>query len=167
MTKAAKNFIPKSTVIHKNKYDYSLTNYTGNKTVVKIICPIHGEFLQQPKYHLEGAGCTKCGYESIGRKNRIVNSFISKSSLKDSLYEDKGANNKYTRVRYSARKTHKQITQEPCQICGYEKHVEICHIKPISSFSEETLLEKINAKDNIIGLCPNCHWELDHNLLTI
>ena len=167
MTKAAKNFISKSIIIHKNKYDYSFTNYTGNKIAIKIICPIHGEFLQQPKYHLSGAGCPKCGLISMGEKNRIRQSFLNKTSLKDSLYVDKGMNNKYTKVRQSARKIHAQIIQEPCQVCGYEKHTELCHINAISSFSDDTLLEKINAKDNIIGLCPNCHWELDHNLLTI
>lgn len=27
-------------------------------------------------------------------------------------------------------------------------------------------MEEINDINNLIGLCPNHHWELDHNLLS-
>ena len=37
-------FIKRSIIFHKNKYDYSLSNYINNYTKVKIICPIHGVF---------------------------------------------------------------------------------------------------------------------------
>jgi hypothetical protein len=23
----------------------------------------------------------------------------------------------------------------------------------------------VNSLDNLVGLCPNCHWEFDHGLL--
>jgi len=49
-----------------------------------------------------------------------------------------------------------------CEKCGYDKHVEACHIKPISSFTEDTLIDTINHPDNLIALCPNCHWEFDN-----
>lgn len=54
-----------------------------------------------------------------------------------------------------------------CQNCGYDKHVEICHIKPVSDFPGDTLITDINAKENLIGLCPNCHWEFDNGKLNI
>jgi predicted HNH restriction endonuclease len=25
----------------------------------------------------------------------------------------------------------------------------------------------VNALDNLVGLCPNCHWEFDHGLLQL
>lgn len=53
-----------------------------------------------------------------------------------------------------------------CFICNYSHHVEICHIKSVSSFPPEALLGEINDLSNLIGLCPNCHWEFDHGLLT-
>lgn len=53
-------FIEKSKKIHNNRYDYSLVNYTNNHINVRIICPIHGEFSQQPINHLNGQGCRKC-----------------------------------------------------------------------------------------------------------
>jgi 5-methylcytosine-specific restriction endonuclease McrA len=52
-----------------------------------------------------------------------------------------------------------------CQNCGYSKHVEVCHIKPIHSFSDDTLIDDINRLDNLLFLCPNCHWEFDRGLL--
>ncbi|MEO8392532.1 MAG: HNH endonuclease [Chloroflexota bacterium] len=54
-----------------------------------------------------------------------------------------------------------------CANCGYAKHVEICHVKAINSFSEETPVAVINDLTNLVALCPNCHWELDHGLLVL
>lgn len=53
-------FIQKSKKIHGDKYDYSLVNYSHNKSKIKIICPNHGMFLQQALIHLQNHGCPKC-----------------------------------------------------------------------------------------------------------
>lgn len=55
----------------------------------------------------------------------------------------------------------------PCASCGYAKHVELAHIRPISSFPPETTLGEVNHPDNVMQLCPNCHWEFDNHLLTM
>jgi hypothetical protein len=55
------NFIQQANEVHKNKYDYSKVCYVNNNTPVIIICPIHGEFNQQPSNHLMGWECKKCG----------------------------------------------------------------------------------------------------------
>jgi 5-methylcytosine-specific restriction endonuclease McrA len=52
-----------------------------------------------------------------------------------------------------------------CQRCGYDKYVEICHLIGISTFPDDTPIAVINDLDNLVALCPNCHWELDHGLL--
>lgn len=82
--------------------------------------------------------------------------------------KQQGANN-YSRIRDHAAKVVKKlgIDFSSCSVCGYDKHVHICHIKPISSFDETSTLSEINSPDNLIILCPNCHWEFDHNLLKI
>jgi len=54
-----------------------------------------------------------------------------------------------------------------CQLCGYSKHVEVCHIKPIASFKADTPVSVVNALSNLVGLCPNCHWEFDHGMLDL
>ena len=51
-----------------------------------------------------------------------------------------------------------------CEICGYSKFVEAAHIKAVSSFDESALLKEINDPSNFAMLCPNCHWEFDHNM---
>jgi hypothetical protein len=54
-----------------------------------------------------------------------------------------------------------------CCKCGYDKHFEVCHIKPIQDFPENTVMSIVNAVDNLTALCPNCHWEFDHGLLSL
>lgn len=58
-------------------------------------------------------------------------------------------------------------TPKVCRVCGYNKHVEVCHIKPIRCFEKNTLLSEVNSLSNLIYLCRNCHWELDEGLLVI
>jgi hypothetical protein len=53
-------FIERVSVIHMNKYDYSLVEYKNIRTKIKIICNKHGEFIQNPQTHLEGHGCPSC-----------------------------------------------------------------------------------------------------------
>ena len=53
-------FIEKAKQIHQNKYDYSKCQYINMRTKIIIICPIHGEFEQDPNNHLKGCGCPKC-----------------------------------------------------------------------------------------------------------
>ncbi|MDR0675889.1 MAG: DUF723 domain-containing protein [Elusimicrobiota bacterium] len=54
-------FIERANIFHKNKYDYSLVEYKNQETKVRIICPIHGEFLQRAGDHIYNkAGCPKC-----------------------------------------------------------------------------------------------------------
>ncbi len=53
-------FIEKSKSIHGDKFDYSLTDYSGRRKDVTIICRKHGAFKQLARLHLEGWGCKKC-----------------------------------------------------------------------------------------------------------
>lgn len=55
------DFINKAKEVHNNKYTYgSIVKYTNNTTKVCITCPIHGNFWQEPKSHLNGCGCSEC-----------------------------------------------------------------------------------------------------------
>jgi hypothetical protein len=53
-------FIDISSKIHENNYDYSQSKYINVFSKIKIVCPIHGSFLQTPHAHLNGQGCPKC-----------------------------------------------------------------------------------------------------------
>jgi len=37
----------------------------------------------------------------------------------------------------------------------------------MSEFSDDTLIKDINNTDNLVGLCPNHHWELDNGYLRL
>jgi hypothetical protein len=53
-------FIERAKAIHGDKYDYSKVKYVNAHTKVKLICQIHGEFLQTPDRHLCGCDCKPC-----------------------------------------------------------------------------------------------------------
>lgn len=93
-------------------------------------------------------------------RNRKLKEYWNKDSLKNLHPSSKNAH-----IRLVAHSWFKKLKELPCANCGYTKHVELCHIKPISSFTEESTLGEVNHEDNIIQLCPNCHWELDKGLI--
>lgn len=61
-------FIRRSSEVHNKKYDYSKTVYEGWDKPVTIICPEHGEFVQQAGSHLLGAGCPVCSESHLEKK---------------------------------------------------------------------------------------------------
>lgn len=70
-------WIERAKRVHDDKYDYSKVKYVNNHTAIRIICPIHGEFLQTPANHIKGEGCQACGIskKSLSQgeaKNRIL-----------------------------------------------------------------------------------------------
>lgn len=50
---------------HGDRYDYSRLNYRGMAWKVTIICPEHGEFVQDAGTHARGSGCPRCYYDSV------------------------------------------------------------------------------------------------------
>ena len=68
----------------------------------------------------------------------------------------------HSHIRNFARSWLKHLKKLPCARCGYTKHVVLAHIKSVASFPDDTLLSEVNSPDNIIQLCPNCHWEFDN-----
>lgn len=67
------DFIERSKKIHNNKYDYSLVEYKGTDTKVKIICFKHGMFEQTPYLHgKKKYGCPKCGRSYTPTKDEFV-----------------------------------------------------------------------------------------------
>ena len=77
-------FVQKATKIHKGKYDYSLTSFSILNDIIKIICPIHGEFSMRVSQHLSGHGCQRCG----GSGRYSTDEFIKKhNKLYDGKYD--------------------------------------------------------------------------------
>jgi ssDNA-binding Zn-finger/Zn-ribbon topoisomerase 1 len=69
-------YIIKANKIHNNKYDYSyLHQFKNQHELIKIICPIHGEFLKEAANHVHKIlkqGCPICGYEMGNAKLRMT-----------------------------------------------------------------------------------------------
>lgn len=90
------------------------------------------------------------------------NKVSPKRKRSDSYKEIYETTLKRSAIRKDARNKAKTLGWNSCKKCGYNKHIEVAHIKPVNSFPKDSTLEEINHPDNLLPLCPNCHWEFDH-----
>ena len=102
--------------------------------------------------------CKKC--QSEGRHRKYGKNMID-YTIEEICKRYKS--NRYDNIRAHAHKRYKNRIHK-CEKCSYNKHTEVCHIKPISSFAKITKIGIVNSRENIMFLCPNCHWEHDHAL---
>ena len=75
--------------VHKDKYDYSLVEYINRDTKVKIICPEHGVFDQNPSSHWNGYGCPHCSKENYKENNPQILSQFKVLSQFQKVHQDK------------------------------------------------------------------------------
>ena len=141
-------FINKAKVIHGDKYDYSKVIYLGKRSLVSLICPVHGEFQQLAGNHLQGRGCRKCNFEKfkLNHPTRLsTEEFIKRSkTLHGKKYD-------YSKAVYNHSKNKIIIT---CPEHGEFEQVAIDHLRgcgcPACNFSKgELALEEIFKKHNI------------------
>lgn len=110
--------------------------------------------------------CKPC--HKIWQDNRSIERYDKETlkSMRGSGNANKGS--RYPIIRQLSRKKY-LASGLPlvCKICNYDFHVDIAHIKEIKSFDEDTILGIINHIDNLVALCKNHHWELDHGKLIL
>ena len=94
-------FLKQSKESHTINYDYSKVSFVGNQEKVCIVCPTHGEFWQNPKYHMKGGNCPKCA----GSYKLTTEDFIEKAKK---VHGDKYD---YSKVEY------KNYNTKVCIIC--------------------------------------------------
>lgn len=126
-------FIEKAKQVHNNKYNYSLVDYKKSQIKVKILCPIHGMFKQQPNMHISGTGCPKCRSDKMS--NLLKN---TKEEFITNAQKCHGTKYDYSLVQYIDNRTkikiicpiHGIFEQTPdahtnqnagCQICRQSK----------------------------------------------
>lgn len=163
-------FIERSKIIHGDKYNYSLVMYSNAKTKVRIVCPKHGVFTQQPSNHLSGNGCPVCA----GNIKYTTKTFIEKSKK---IHGDKYS---YELVNYVNVKkkvviicpTHGKFEQTPtkhlsgsgCNYCGMDKlhdnnrydvldFINKCELIHGDKY-DYSLVNYVNIDTPIIILCP-------------
>jgi len=135
------DFVEKANKVHKNKYDYTKSNYITYDTKIIITCKEHGDFEMTPSNHLKGQSCSKCNGKM---PFHTTESFIEKANQ---LHNNKFD---YSKVNYKTFyepitiicKIHGEFTQIPanhldirtkyhCQKCSTRK------VKDTISFIDE------------------------------
>lgn len=96
------DFVKRAKEVHGDKYDYSESEYVNALTLLKIICPIHGEFWQRPASHVNNKqGCPRCSHQSYPSTKEV---FVERAKQ---IYGDKYT---YDNVIYKNNKTKVVIT---------------------------------------------------------
>lgn len=112
--------------------------------------------------------CKKCRSAPVtvgpsGRKNswcaQCRNDYLLLASLSPKI--------KLDRIQFCSHARYhllKSGRPQICARCGYDKHVECCHIQGVATFEATATISEINALTNLAWLCRNCHWEFDHGM---
>jgi len=98
--------------------------------------------------------CPVCNTNFIACDNRR-----KYCSLKCKRSADSLKRKDFVQRRISRRISFRKLLPQYCEICGFDRVVQVCHINPISDGGEDSF-------DNTVSLCPNHHWIFDHDKLT-
>lgn len=180
------NRLEKATIEYYNNPNYclecgNLIEITGapNEARKKKFCnhscaAIYNNKEYPKRFKSEDRFCSICG-EQKNRESEMCK-FCRKALATEKRYQTPVKNFVYegnARVKYSQiRKMARQfieLWEIPliCRACGYDTHVQVCHIKPIAVFEEAGRIIDVNNPSNLICLCPNHHWELDNGYIEI
>ena len=142
---------------------------TANPKFCSKSCSASYTNSQKPKRKMKMKKCKGCTtmigaaystYCSDKCYRQSVYGYTDTKTISDVIYTKHHKSSAYALIRSRARTVMKDHTS--CEECGYSKHVEIAHVKPIASYLLDTLVSVVNDRSNLKVLCPNCHWEFDH-----
>lgn len=150
----------------------------------KRTCAVCSSEFFLSKDHQSLTSCSKCfgnvnsitSIEDYVEKNKLISKDVKKKYLQGLTVSDIQNRNSVlgkhkswssSHIRNLNRSWNKNLLSIPCQNCGYDKHIELCHIKAVSSFGKDEKLSVVNDPNNILVLCRNCHWEFDNELLLL
>lgn len=129
------------------------------------VCRLCEETYFRSKDHCATKLCPSC-YSSwksgTAQKATKLGALTGAKSVKGKHPSWKAAN-----VRMLNRQWNSDLLSKPCAKCGYDLHVELAHIRAISSFPKSATLGEVNHPNNVIQLCRNCHWEFDKFLFKL
>ena len=156
-----KTFAKRATMIHKGKYIYT-EEYNGLDNEIKIICPIHGVFIQTPHDHLQGCGCPKCAVRQSKGEEEILD-FIRQIGIKaeqsnrniiNPLELDIYIPSKKLAIEYNGLHWHSEQFKDNAENYHLEK-TNLCQekgIKLIHIFEDEWLCKKDVVKSRLSHL---------------
>lgn len=131
-------FVTRSNITHKNKFDYSKVIYKNVETRVIIGCPNGHDFKQTPHAHMSGQGCNTCSKTA----KKSTEKFIADARAK---YGDKFD---YSKVDYQDSKIPVTII---CPIKGEFQQTPVVHLTcktgyPLWMINEPSSKEEFVAK---------------------
>ena len=162
--------------VHKGQYIYDKTDLEHRDENGKVIitCPIHGDFKQTPKNHLNGQGCPLCRHRSVKYtvdeiKRKILNKYEGEYDV--SLIEEYKCNTQKLPLickkhGYFEATWNDLSNNHGCQVCGKIRNHEVLR-KGNEKFINQakkihgdkydySLLNYINAHKNVQIRCKKC-----------
>jgi hypothetical protein len=125
---------------------------------------------EHPKRDKQKTHCKHCGIEIRSRRttcDRCNPSYVNWADVAIGDVKLKSTHQYSARIRQVARNVYRQSNKpKNCSICGYDKHIEVCHKRPIKDFPDSALVSDVNNMSNLVALCPNHHWEFDNGQIT-
>lgn len=108
--------------------------------------------------------CVSCRNLGYSKARTFNGKLLSECTLAEASAKRIGGANAYDNIRAHARALLKSRIKsgEGCEHCGWDHHVQVCHIRSIKDFPNTALISEINHPNNLKLLCPNCHWLFDN-----
>ena len=175
------NFLEKARKIHGNRYEYLdiPDEFDPKITTIRVVCPIHGEFLQNARSHYRGSGCKICGLANRKHKEIEYDEFVKRAR---EIYGNKYDYSK-TDLKHRDEKgrvciicpEHGEFFVKPerhifkkdprgCRKCGYENVSKKCKKETEEFISnarsvhgekyDYSKVEYINNKTKVCIICP-------------
>ena len=151
----------------------SCDQYTKSPHFCSKSCAATVNGSKYPKRHKTIHLCPMCSKE-ISAKAQKCNRCVMVTSVAEygekrlGEFSSTYARHRYQNIRRHAHRIAKiHDLSKKCAICDYDFHVDLCHKQAIGSFDQDTKIKIINDIDNLVYLCKNHHWELDHGHITL
>lgn len=145
--------IPMRSIKEANKI--TLSNGGGGYKTKKFFLTkelLQKEFVEKKKTPNQIAAEFGCSWDVV-RRNLLRNGFKLHQHTKG---QGRRSSTVYRKFQKEALRKHGY----KCQICGYDKFVNVCHVEARFKGGSDTV-------DNAIVLCPNHHYEYDYGMLKI
>ena len=115
--------------------------------------------------------CKWCATE-IPSRRKVCDECLSGKTIEnetlDFIKEHYSTSSFHSRIRSHSRRLFLAANPDvKCHFCEYNLYIEVAHIKPVSAFQGDSKLSEVNDLSNLVGLCRNHHWELDHGYISI
>lgn len=137
---------------------------TNNPKFCSSSCSASHNNKLKPKRKLGKHTCRTCSVPIRSGYTFCGECFVTRVkdlTLEEAIYTNHHKSSAFALVRSRARAVVGHLPKA-CVKCGYDRHVEICHIRPVKDFPLSAKMSEVNSPENLLILCPNCHWELDH-----